>query len=97
MAKEEKKKAKTRRPTALKRDEQSQKRRLINKSVMSETRTGIRTFNETVEKGDANLVKEKLNAAYSLLDKAAKRGVMKSNTASRTKSRLAAKAAALVA
>ena len=96
MAKEDKKKAvKSRRPTAQKRDDQSKKRRLINKGVMSEMRTGIRTFHEIVEKGDANLVKEKLNEAYSLLDKAAKRGVIKSNAASRTKSRLAARAAAV--
>ena len=94
---EKKKESKTRRPTAQKRDIQSKKRRMINKGVMSEVRTGVRDFHECVEKGDASSVKEKLDTAYSLLDKAAKRGVIKSNTASRTKSRLAARAAKVAA
>lgn len=86
MATTEKKKAK--RPTALKRDLQNEKRRLQNKSFMSKLRTSIRRFEESLEQEDASLKQERLNNAYSLLDKAAKRGLLKMNAASRKKSRL---------
>jgi small subunit ribosomal protein S20 len=93
MAKEETKEAKkVKRPTALKRDIQNEKRRLINKGYKSRVRTAIRAFQETVEKGDTALSAGKLNEVYSLLDKCAKKGIFKLNKVSRTKSRLAAAA-----
>jgi small subunit ribosomal protein S20 len=92
MAKEPEKKVK--RPTALKRDLQNEKRRLSNKIYKSRTRTAIRAFEETLEKGDRELANLKLNTIYSLLDKCVKTGVYKLNKASRTKSRLAARAVA---
>jgi small subunit ribosomal protein S20 len=93
MAKEEKKEKKIKRPTAQKRDIQNEKRRLRNKMFKSSVRTVIRNLDETLAKGDSELVKEKLNAAYSILDKGVKRGALKLNTASRTKARLAARVA----
>ncbi len=84
---------KTKRPTALKRDLQNEKRRLINKSFMSKLRTSIRRFEESLKDNDKTTVKEKLNAAYSMLDKAVKRGTLKLNAAARKKSRLTARAA----
>lgn len=95
MAQQEGKKAekKTRRPTALKRDLQSKKRRMNNRIYKSKVRSAIRSFQETLEKGDTQLATEKLNEAYSILDKCAKKGVFKLNKVSRTKSRLAARAA----
>ncbi len=92
MAKQEAKK--TKRPTALKRDLQNEKRRLRNKMYKSRVRTAIRSFQDSVEKGDAAVTTEKLNAVYSILDKCAKTGVFKLNKVSRTKSRLAARAVA---
>ena len=95
MAKQEKeapKKAK--RPTPLKRDLQNEKRRVENKTYKSRVRTAIRAFHETAAKGDAAATTEKLNEAYSVLDKCVKRGVFKINKVSRTKSRLAARAVA---
>lgn len=97
MAKEEKDKkeaAKVRRPQALKRDLQHEKSRLRNREFKSSVRTAIRSFDETLEKGDKALAKEKLNEVYSIMDKGVKRGVLKLNKASRTKARLAARAAA---
>lgn len=95
MAKQsDKKKLKVKCPTALKRDIQNEKKRLINKSFKSKMRTGIRSFEETLSTGNVDAIKEKLNEVYSLLDKAVKRNIMKINAASRKKSRLTAKAAA---
>jgi small subunit ribosomal protein S20 len=96
MAKEEDKKAekKVKRPTALKRDMQSKKRRMNNRVYKSRVRTAIRSFQESIEKGDQAVATEKLNEVYSILDKCAKKGVFKLNKVSRTKSRLAARAVA---
>lgn len=96
MAKQEDKKAekKTKRPTALKRDLQNKKRRMDNRVYKSRVRTAIRSFQESIEKGDQTVTTEKLNEVYSILDKCAKKGVFKLNKVSRTKSRLAARAVA---
>lgn len=83
---------KVKRPTALKRDLQNNKRRLNNKTYKSRVRTAIRSLDEAVLKGDAAVTEVKLNEAYSMLDKCVKTGIFKVNKASRTKSRLAARA-----
>jgi len=92
MAKQEEKK--TKRPTALKRDLQNERRRLNNRVYKSRVRTAIRAFQDSLDKGDQAAATEKLNEAYSILDKCAKKGVFKINKVSRTKSRLAARAVA---
>lgn len=93
MAKEPegKNKPKVKRATPLKRDDQSIKRNLRNRAMKSRVSTAIRTYKESVTKGDAESSKTLLNTAYSLLDKAAQKGVIGKNTSSRTKARLAAK------
>lgn len=85
---------KVKRPTPLKRDIQNEKRRLINKSFKSQVRTAIRYFEESLPKGEEASIQEKLNHVYSLMDKGVKKGIYKLNKASRTKSRLAARALA---
>lgn len=92
MAKEAAKKTKARRPTPLKRDLQSEKRRLRNRSFKSSVRTVIRRFEESVEKGEKASIQQELNAIYSIMDKGVKVGIFKLNKASRTKARLAARA-----
>jgi len=87
MAKEKEPNKKEKRPTPLKRDEQSEKSRLRNKMFKSRVKTAIRKFQE--EKGEN--AQASLNEVYSLMDKGVKKGVFKLNKASRTKSRLAAK------
>jgi small subunit ribosomal protein S20 len=94
MAKQETKKEKVKRPTALKRDLQNEKRRLSNKIYKSRVRTAIRSFQEAVTKNDQTGANSKLNEVYSILDKCVKIGIFKVNKASRTKSRLAARAVA---
>ena len=96
MAKEETKEKKVKRPQAIKRDIQSERRRVANKTFRSSVRTAIRSFEETLGQGDATSSKEKLNEVYSLMDKGVKRGVFKLNKASRTKARLTARAAAKI-
>ncbi|CAF22856.1 30S ribosomal protein S20 [Candidatus Protochlamydia amoebophila] len=94
MAKQEVAAKKVKRPTALKRDLQNKKKRLNNKIYKSRVRTAVRSFQESLVKGDETLSKAKLDEVYSILDKCAKKGVFKLNKVSRTKSRLAARAAA---
>jgi small subunit ribosomal protein S20 len=87
-----KQEAKTKRPSALKRDLQNEKRRLRNRSHRSQVLTAIRSLTASVaNKEPAESTKEKLNTVYSLMDKGVKKGVFKPNKAARTKSRLAAR------
>lgn len=92
MAEKETKK-KEKRATALKRDIQNKKKRADNRIFKSRVRTAIRRFEEAVTKNEETTVAESLNAVYALMDKGVKKGLYKLNMASRTKSRLAAKAA----
>lgn len=94
MAKEKEEVKKVKRPTALKRDIQNEKRRLINKAFKSKVRTAVRGFEESLTKGEPEAIKDKLNEVYSLMDKGVKKGIYKINKASRTKSRLTARVAA---
>lgn len=93
MAKEEaekKAKAKVKTPTALKRHHQSVKRREHNRAAKSEIRTTIKKFRESVAKGQKEEVNKLLPEIYSIVDKAVKKGILKLNKGSRTKSRLTA-------
>lgn len=92
MAKEEAKtKQKERRPQAQKRDIQSEKRRLRNKSFKASVKTSIRHYEEALEKGDEKETKKQLSEVYSMMDKGVQNGVFKLNKASRTKARLTAR------
>lgn len=88
---QEKKAEKKKRPTALKRDLQSEKRRLHNREQRARVNTAVRTFERAIASGDAASLKEKLSAVYSLMDKSVKTGLFKANKASRLKSRLSAR------
>lgn len=94
MAQEsEKKKAK--RPTPEKRRLQSEKRREQNRQFKSKVRTAIRTFEKSLTAGDKKACQQRLDVVYSLMDKGVKNGSYKLNKASRTKSRLSARLAAI--
>ncbi len=80
---------------AEKANRQSQKKRIYNirrKNVLSDV---VKSVNKAIVAGDAAKAKELLPKAYQAIDKAAKRGVIKDNTASRKKSRLTAKVKAV--
>lgn len=76
---------------AEKANRQSQRKRVYNvrrKNAMADV---IKTVQKAVSAGDTNKAKELLPKAYKAIDKAAKRGVIKDNTAARKKSRLTGK------
>ena len=74
--------------SALKRAGQNERRRLRNKAVQTRVKNVVKDVRLAVahDEGDAA---EKLNAAKSAIDKAAKKGVLHKRTASRKISRLA--------
>lgn len=73
--------------SAIKRVKITEKRTLRNRHIKSTVRTAIRGFRSSLENNDdAEL---KLRAAICEIDKAATKGVLHRNTASRKKSRLA--------
>ncbi len=75
--------------SAKKRIRQTERRTLHNRMIRSRFRTAIRRFREAVASGDLERVKAAFARATSLLDKAAKVGVIHPNAAARRKSRLA--------
>jgi|SRR3989344_2855394 len=90
----EKKEGKQKRPSALKRNLQSEKSRLRNRSFRARVHTAIRDFEQSLtEKASTEAVQSKLNAVFSLMDKGVKHGVYKTQKASRTKARLNARRA----
>ena len=76
--------------SAIKRWHQSLKRRDRNCATRTLARTAIRNLREIAPDGDDTAKKEALTAAYSALDRAAKKGAIHTGKADRTKSRLAA-------
>ncbi len=91
-ADKKKKEGNVRQPSALKRDMQNEKRRLKNRSYRASVMTSIRSLEGSLSKKEsAEVIKTKLNALYSLMDKGVKRGVFKPQKAARTKSRLTAR------
>ncbi len=71
--------------SARKRIRVSEKRRLHNAMIKSRMRTSIRRFNEAVETNDTEIILASLNNAFSVIDKAATKGVIHKNNAARKK------------
>ncbi|HEY5477921.1 MAG TPA: 30S ribosomal protein S20 [Tepidiformaceae bacterium] len=76
--------------SAIKRWHQSLKRRDRNRATRTLARTTVRRVREAATAGDPEALKTALSAAYSSLDKAAKKGAIHTGKADRTKRRLAA-------
>lgn len=92
MADEKAKKVK--KPSALKRKLQSDKRRVRNRSYKASVLTSIRSLEQSLtQKEGEETLKTKLNVIYSLMDKGVKKGIFKTNKAARTKARLTARVA----
>ena len=66
-------------------------RHAANSRVRSSVHTAIRRTTEAIATGDADAVKKAYDKASSVIDSAARKGVLHKNTAARKKSRLAAK------
>ncbi len=82
-------------PSALKRHRQSLKRRDANRSVKSRLHTLVRRVNEAILAEDGDTARSGLGDASKAMAKAASKGVLPRNTASRRTSRLAKRVAKL--
>lgn len=89
MANDKKQEKKERKPSALKRDEQSERRRVKNKQFRATVKTAIKSLESSLKDKQAEVAKDKLSQVFSLMDKGVKTGVFTKNKANRTKSRLA--------
>lgn len=69
----------------------------VNQQRRSRLRHTIRSLRRLLEKKDVAAAKEILPATYSMIDRAAKWGIIKKNTAARYKSRMAHRLAKLAA
>jgi small subunit ribosomal protein S20 len=73
--------------SAEKQRRQAEKRKARNRAGKSTLRTQLKKARTDIKGGDAD--KDTLATSFSAIDKAAKRGLIKENTANRYKSRLA--------
>ena len=73
--------------SAEKQRRQAEKRNERNRAAKSSLRTSLKKARAAISGGDAD--NETLASSYSAIDKAAKTGLIKENTANRYKSRLA--------
>jgi small subunit ribosomal protein S20 len=76
--------------SAEKQRRQAEKHNARNRGVKSTLKSALKKARTSISGGEAS--KEVLSASFSAIDKAAKKGVIKNNTADRYKSRLAAAA-----
>mgnify|MGYP001814298457 CR=1 FL=1 len=74
--------------SAIKRARQNTIRQNRNKSVKTRTKNIVKSVRSAVEQNDSDLAVKQLNTAKSMLAKAAKKGVIHKNAASRKISRL---------
>ena len=77
--------------SALKANRQNIKRREANRSLRAKLRTGLKGIRKSLDTKDVEGAKKALGTLQSLVDKMATKGIIHKNTASRYKSRLAAK------
>ncbi|WP_242394883.1 30S ribosomal protein S20 [Anaeromyxobacter oryzisoli] len=75
--------------SAEKRNRQAQKRRARNTQVRTGVKSAVKKVREAIAKGDASAAAQALKAAEKTIGKAATKGVLHKNAASRKISRLA--------
>ena len=81
--------------SAIKRIRQNEKRRLHNRIFRGRARTFVKKAHLAIEEGNLEEARQRTVEAVSALDKAAEKGILHKNNASRRKSRLMKKLAAL--
>ena len=74
--------------SAEKRVRVTEKKQLRNKSIRSQVKTNITKAEQLIFSGELETAREAVVTAISSLDKAAEKGVLKSNNSARRKSRL---------
>lgn len=83
--------------SSLKRVRETERRTEFNRARKSRLRHAIRSLRRLIEAKNGAEATKTLPATFSAIDKAAKQGVIKKNTASRYKSRLTARVKTLAA
>jgi small subunit ribosomal protein S20 len=81
--------------SALKRVRQTERRTEMNRANKSRMRTALRRLRTALSSGNKEEAQNVFRATASVLDKSVQKGVIHKNTASRYKSRLAARVAAV--
>ncbi len=83
--------------SALKRVRIEERRTLINRRRKTRLRHAIRSMRQTLSSKDAGAAQSILPKTFSMIDRAAKWGIVKKNTAARYKSRITASVKRLAA
>jgi small subunit ribosomal protein S20 len=83
--------------SAIKRMRQTERKTLVNRMRKSRLRRQIRAIRRLLEHKDANGAQAILPQTFSLVDRSAKWGIIKKNTAARYKSRLVKRVRSLTA
>jgi small subunit ribosomal protein S20 len=83
--------------SALKRVRITKRRTLINRLRKTKLRHQIRAMRRLIDSKDANAAQALMPKTFSLVDRAAKWGIIKKNTAARYKSRLTHRVKAIAA
>lgn len=81
--------------SSLKRVRQTKRKAEVNRLRKTRLRHQIRSVRRLIEKKDAGAAQAVLPATFSLIDRSAKWGIIKKNTAARYKSRITARIKAL--
>ena len=81
--------------SAIKRDRQTKHRTAVNVMRKSRLRHAVRTLRRLLDKKDAASAKAALPKTFAVIDRAAKWGIIKKNTAARYKSKLSVRLSAL--
>ena len=74
--------------SAIKRIKQNEKRRLRNRYFVGRARTYVKRARQAMEDEELETARQATREAISALDKAAEKGILHKNNASRRKSRL---------
>ena len=83
--------------SAMKRNRQTERRTEVNRQAKTRLRHGIRAMRRALAGKDPKTAIELLPKTFSLIDRSAKSGIIKKNTAARYKSSLHSKVKALQA
>ena len=81
--------------SSLKRVRQTKRKAEVNRLRKTRLRHQIRSVRRLLEKKDASAAQAVLPATFSMIDRSAKWGIIKKNTAARYKSRISARIKAI--
>jgi len=81
--------------SALKRVRQDERRTIYNRKNKSRLRSQIRAMRRAIQEKDSRKAKDLLPQTFSIIDRAAKTGIIKKNTFARSNSKLHVRVKAL--